>query len=198
MGEEKKDEEAPGVMEDVPVDGKEADAKETTTSSSSDGTGSPGPVIVRFLLLAISLVSWALMAAADIMDNYNGFEYLVATGVIVTAWALVGIAVEVCAMSGSLENLGAFGKGYIAIEMFMDIILAFLAFGAFVSAGTVNSVLNLPKSVYDYDHVVASIVFMSFTWAILMIGPLALLGPVVKETFSKEAEKTQLAHGIAP
>jgi len=205
------EEEAANVEADVDVES--GDAAEETPAEEAPTTEEPstekeetkedgeskyalmsmGAISIRLVQLTFAVISFGVMASATNFNDFPSFNLIVATGVIVSAWCILAIMTEL------MYNIVPWSKGFTMIEILMDYILAFLAFGTFCAAGAIQSQVNgTPLSIGDASRIIAAIFFMVFTWVAMCILPVMSAWPEWSKYFEETAEAgTALSQTLA-
>lgn len=162
---------------------------EKPSASDSDGpTMSPIAILIRLLQLSVAVISFAVMASVNGFNDFRGapsFNYLLATGVLVTAWTLVMICCE-------FAKTSALAK----VEIFVDYVLSLLAFGAFCAAGAIQSKINGTIESTDTPKIVACIFFMMFTWMAMSILPVMAAFKSWTETYATPGMGTAMSQAL--
>lgn len=181
------DTENPEPEEETEEETKEEKPKETP--AESDGVSfSPIAILIRLLQLSCAVISFAVMASNPSFNSFRGapsFNYLLATGVMVTAWVLVMLAMEF-ARSSVLAKF----------EAAVDYGLSLLAFGAFCAAGAIQSKINGTVESTDTPKVVACIFFMVFTWMTMSILPVMAALKGWTETYAVPGSGTAMSQAL--
>ena len=127
---------------------------------------------LRIVLFMFSVVGWAVMVSLRNFDAFSSFEFLVATGVIITFWSIVGILTELAARGSSFPNVV---RVYASCEVIIDALLWLLSYAAFVSVASVQHI-NFLNTRTD-SLVICSIVFTAFSWVTLSVTVLCTFIP---------------------
>lgn len=162
--------------------------KKESATDSDGATISPIGILIRLLQMTCAVISFAVMASVDGFNDFRGapsFNYLLATGVLVTAWTLVMIICE-------FAKTSALAK----IEIFVDYILSLLAFGAFCAAGAIQSKINGTIESTDTPKIVACIFFMMFTWMAMSILPVMAAFKSWTDTYATPGMGTAMSQAL--
>jgi len=162
--------------------------KKESATDSDGATMSPIGILIRLLQMTCAVISFAVMASVDGFNDFRGapsFNYLLATGVLVTAWTLVMIICE-------FAKTSALAK----IEIFVDYILSLLAFGAFCAAGAIQSKINGTIESTDTPKIVACIFFMMFTWMAMSILPVMAAFKSWTDTYATPGMGTAMSQAL--
>jgi len=162
--------------------------KKESATDSDGATMSPIGILIRLLQMTCAVISFAVMASVDGFNDFRGapsFNYLLATGVLVTAWTLVMIICE-------FAKTSALAK----IEIFVDYILSLLAFGAFCAAGAIQSKINGTIESTDTPKIVACIFFMMFTWMTMSILPVMAAFKSWTDTYATPGMGTAMSQAL--
>ena len=144
-------------------------------------------LLVRLLLFMFSVVGWAVMVSLRNFDAFSSFEFLVATGVIITFWSILGILAELAAAGASYANIV---RIYASCEVVIDALLWLLSYAAFVSVASVQHI-NFLNTRTD-SFVICSIVFTALSCVMLSVTPLCTFIPAWRSMHTANGGATVL------
>jgi len=139
-----------------------------------DGAAQPlTPVIVRALIWLFSLISWAVTASIRRTDALN---FQLACGLCVWIFNSIWFPVELCTFLEVALPFGIVGHPAVAkLEVFTDALLSYLLFGAACAVASQGTYVD--ASGRWASNVIASNVFLWFTWLLEFVPMLIFLIP---------------------
>ncbi|QDZ18069.1 hypothetical protein HOP50_01g05730 [Chloropicon primus] len=149
------------------------------------------PVVFRGWIFLFSLLSWTITASTVSVGEVDPVNFQLASGLIVWLFSIFWLVVEVSLIMDKSLIFPTGSKVLNRIEIYSDCAVAFLAFGAACSVAGLTST-TCTNSFFtkianaECDKLLASNVFMWFTWLVQVIPLLIFTGPAIASATEAE------------